>query len=219
MSDLKDDFWDIEKLLPKKKNTLSPFSTQGKTVEFTVSGEEPVSSDKNKITLVDSQDEKVSETYTLENSFIKSVTVTKFPDKYDFYGNFRKAALLYYDFKTRECDFVAYYSYMPQYSQLNSQQKNFYFYWRDSVRRKKYIKTDYSYFYLYIYEILNLPDKIPKSLAKVAGLQLIKVSWGIPLSKSAFKTLRAIPALGGSRIRRSFSPFSFAKTAGNFSST
>ena len=55
MSDIKDDFWDIEKLLPKKKNTLSSFSTKGKTVEFTVSGEESVSDEKNSIKLLESQ--------------------------------------------------------------------------------------------------------------------------------------------------------------------
>ena len=161
MSDIKDDFWDIEKLLPKKKSTLSSFSTRAQTVDFTVNGEEARTSEQNKITLLDSQNEAKIETYEVENSFIKSVTITRFPDKYDFYGNFRKAALLYYDFKTPECDFAPFYSYMPQYSQLNSQQKGFYFFWRDCVRKKKYIKTDYSYFYLYVYEILNLPDKIP----------------------------------------------------------
>ena len=161
MSDIKDDFWDIEKLLPKKKSTLSSFSTRAQTVDFTVNGEKARTSEQNKITLLDSQSEAKIETYEVENSFIKSVTITRFPDKYDFYGNFRKAALLYYDFKTPECDFAPFYSYMPQYSQLNSQQKGFYFFWRDCVRKKKYIKTDYSYFYLYVYEILNLPDKIP----------------------------------------------------------
>ena len=62
---------------------------------------------------------------------------------------------------------------MPQYSQFNSQQKAFYFYWRDCVRRKKYIKTDYSYFYLYVYEILNLPDKISPE----EGLEILTGIW------------------------------------------
>ncbi len=161
MSDIKDDYWDIEKLLPRKKKSLASFSSKEKTVEFTVNGEESRASAQNKITLFDSKSETQTETYNIENGFIKRVTITRFPDKYDFYGNFRKAALLYYDFKTSKSDFVPFYSYMPQYSQLNSQQKSFYFYWRDSVRKKNYIKTDYSYFYLYVYEILNLPDKIP----------------------------------------------------------
>ena len=97
----------------------------------------------------------------------------QYKDKYDFYGNFRKSALLYYDVKTNKCDFTPFFSYMPQYSQLNSQQKNYYFYWRELVRREKYIKTDYSYFYLFVYEILNLPDIIPANV----GLKILIKIW------------------------------------------
>ena len=121
MSDVKDDFWDIEKLLPKKRSALTSFSTKARTVEFTVSGDESQKNGQNKITLPNSSGEVQTETYKLEKGFIKSVTITRFPDKYDFYGNFRKAALLYYDFKTPESDFAPFYSYMPQYSQLSSQ--------------------------------------------------------------------------------------------------
>lgn len=157
----RDDFWDIEKLLPKKKSTLSPFSTKEKTLEFTVPGTENKTNANNHLTeAAYTREESGSVTYTYGEGFIRSVTIKRFVDKYDFYGNFRKAALVYYDFKTSKCEFVPFFSYMPQYSQFNPQQKNFYFYWRDCVRRGKYIKTDYSYFYLYIYEILNLPDKI-----------------------------------------------------------
>ena len=34
MSDIKDDFWDIEKLLPKKKSTVTSFSTKAKTNDY-----------------------------------------------------------------------------------------------------------------------------------------------------------------------------------------
>ena len=49
---------------------------------------------------------------------------------------------------------------MPQYSQLNKAQKAYYFYWRSEMRQGRFIKTDYSYLYLYVYEIINLPDVI-----------------------------------------------------------
>ena len=174
MSDKRDDFWDIEKLIPKKKNNLQPFSTKEKTVDFFIAGESAAEKENNKLTVTENtRDAKESVTYKYESGFVRSVTIKRFVDKYDFYGNFRKAALVYYDFKTSKCDFVPFYSYMPQYSQLNSQQKNFYFYWRDSVRRKKYIKTDYSYLYLYVYEILNLPDKISVD----EGLSLLISLW------------------------------------------
>ncbi|MBE6643979.1 MAG: hypothetical protein E7612_01210 [Ruminococcaceae bacterium] len=172
MSKEKDDFWDIEKLLPKKRKIVSSFSSSPKSVEYTLGDKEEQKED-NRLTVFDSKDESNVRTYNYDRWIIKSVTVTGFQDKYDFYGNFRKAALVYYDFKTSKCEFVHFYSYMPQYSQFNSEQKRFYFYWRDCVRRKKYIKTDYSYVLLYIYEILNLPDKIPAE----AGVEILIDIW------------------------------------------
>ncbi len=175
MSIDRDDFWDIDKLIPKRKNSISTFSTKEKTVEHNISSlDESKDVESTKLTLSGADESISNETvYTFSEGLLRSVKIKRFVDKYDFYGNFRKAALVYYDFKTAKCDFVPFYSYMPQYSQFNSQQKNFYFYWRDCVRRKKYIKTDYSYFYLYIYEILNLPDKISAS----DGLDLLIELW------------------------------------------
>lgn len=173
----RDDFWDISKLIPKKKNTASPFSTKEKTVDYTVPGEVDNNGDNTdnstKLTALSAREEDGSVVHTYSGGFIRSVTITRFVDKYDFYGNFRKAALIYYDYKTDKCEFAPFYSYMPQYSQLNSQQKNYYFYWRDSVRRGKYIKTDYSYLYLYVYEILNLPDKISAE----KGIEILTSLW------------------------------------------
>ena len=160
MSDKRDDFWDLSKLVPKKKAVVASFSAREKTALVDVAGEEPKKSEETKLTVSAPTSAEPPVTRSYNNGFIKSVTITRLIDKFDFYGNFRKAALLYFDFKTPKCEFATFYSYMPQYSQFNTAQKNFYFYWRDCVRNKKYIKTDYSYFYLYVYEILNLPDKI-----------------------------------------------------------
>ncbi len=175
-NDDRDGFWDIEKLLPRKKDVpMRPFSTKEKLTELTVSADAPTDKgyDRRLTFIPDADSEAKTLTYTLNGGFIRSVTITRFVDKYDFYGNFRKAALLYYEFKTPKCDFVPFYSYMPQYSQFNSAQKSFYFYFRDCVRRRKYIKTDYSYLYLYVYEILNLPDKISRD----EGLELLIDLW------------------------------------------
>ena len=62
---------------------------------------------------------------------------------------------------------------MPQYSQLNPQQKSYYFYWRDEFRRGRHIKCDYSYLYLFAYEILNLPDMIEPH----EGVKLLCRAW------------------------------------------
>lgn len=171
--DEKDGFWDIEKLLPKKKSTLSPFSTKEKTVEHIIDGDVSENNGSGKLTLFDFREQKEEVRSVMQSGLIKKVMIKRFVDKYDFYGNFRKAALIYYDFKTPKSDFVPFYSYQPQYSQLNSEQKNFYFYWRDCVRRGKYIKTDYSYLYLYVYEILNLPEKTPAN----EGVKILAALW------------------------------------------
>jgi len=160
----RDDFWDIEKLVPKKKSALRPFVTRPIAVDYSVGGEAPDSgAERRRLTVEPSDDNfRVEErSYTPDGAgLLRKITIRRFADRYDFYGNFRKAALIYYDYKTEKCDFAPYYSYMPQYSQLTSAQKSYYFYWRDMARRGKYIKSDYSYVYLYVYEILNLPDRI-----------------------------------------------------------
>ena len=164
----KDSFWDIDKLVPKKSHTLAGFSTKEKTVDYIIEGEGGSDfSEDRRLTLSNmATTEARGETvYSYERGLIRKVYVKHTPDKYDFHANFIKAALLYYDFKAPMCDFASFYSYMPQYTQLTSPQKSYYFYWRSMVRMGKYIKTDYSYFYLYVYEILNLPDKMPKTEA------------------------------------------------------
>ena len=171
----RDDFWDIDKLIPQRKRKVEPFATQIKVADYSVNGQ--ADSDKADRTLFFggmSFGECESTTYTPQkNSLIKRVTIRRFVDKYDFYGSFRKAALLYYEYKTPPCEFTPYYSYLPQYNQLTATQKNYYFYWRDMLRRGKYIKCDYSYLYLFVYEILNLPDKIPPE----KGVKLLSEIW------------------------------------------
>ena len=165
MSDIdRDDFWDIDKLVPKKTAPLTTFSTKEKLVEVEIGLTESeangaaASDEERKLTaphtVPGNPELKEDVVYCPKSGLLKRVSVRHTPDKYDFHSNFVKAAELYFDFKTAPCDFVSYYSYMPQYTQLNQAQRNYYFYWRSMVRRKKYIKTDYSYLYLYVYEII-----------------------------------------------------------------
>ena len=171
-----DSFWDIKKLVPAKKSTAIPsFSTKEKTVSHTVSGDFDVDSERRKLTLSEKLVEGAlpDKIYLREGGLIRSVTVKHVPDKFDFHANFKKAAELYFDFVGAEAPFAPFYSFMPQYTQLSQPQKNFYFYWRTMLRRGKYIKTDYSYFYLYVYEILNLPELIEPQ----KGIKLLVDAW------------------------------------------
>lgn len=175
-----DDYWDIEKLVPRRRSRLSPFATTSPTATHTVpeSKQEPQArtEEERKISFDDMRGTKEEERVTYVPSgdgLIKEVTVTKFIDKYDFYDSFRKAALLYFDCPSTKCEFVQFFSYMPQYSHLTQAQRAYYLYWRSEVRQGRYIKSDYSYIYLYIYEILNLPDKIPPE----SGIKLLCDIW------------------------------------------
>ena len=172
----KDDFWDIEKLVPKKKPVMHQFSSAPAVKEHRIDGVADKDTENRRLSFTGmSARERTEDTvYTPEGGgLIKRVTIKRYVDKYDFYGNFRKAALIYYDYKTPKCDFAPFYSYMPQYSQFNMAQKNYYFYWRSELRRGKYIKSDYSYIYLYVYEILNLPDMVPPE----EGIKLLCRLW------------------------------------------
>lgn len=175
-----DSFWDLGKIVPKKHAPLKQFSTEARVVDYCVKAEEQDNTDESKATekkltsvsLAPSVTQECTQTYD-GKGLIRRVTLKKINEKYDFHAGFVKAAELYFDYYTHECDFAKLYSYMPQYSQLNKSQKDYYFYWRYQVRRKNYIRTDYSYLYLYVYEIINLPEKIlPKE-----GIELLIDVW------------------------------------------
>ena len=168
-----DDFWDIDKLIPEKYrststkgqiNAPSRFSPERVTADVNIDGNKDHNdtADERKLSFTEPSNSYEEEIYVPEGStLIKTVKIRNYRDRYDFYDSFRKAALVYYDYSVPKCDYVSFYSYMPQYSQLNKEQKNYYFFWRNEMRKGRFIKTDYSYLYLYVYEILNLPDKIP----------------------------------------------------------
>ena len=181
----KDSFWDLEKLIPKKKSaTLSQFASKPAVKDYFAelpNDEKETSTpllkaeEQRKLNLDAIKNAELGEetVYYPENTLIKSITVRKYKEKYDFYDSFRKAAILYFDCPGEKCDFAQFYSYMPQYSQLTKPQKSYYFYWRQEMRQGRFIRTDYSYLYLYVYEIINLPDVIEPE----KGIKLLCRLW------------------------------------------
>ncbi len=112
--------------------------------------------------------------YEPERSLIKSVCVLRWPAKYQYFEKFIADAERYFNRTASPCEYVSFYAYMPQYSQMSAAQLQWYLYWRDNARHGNYLQTDYSYLFLYLYEIINLPARVPpeKGVRQICDLWL-----------------------------------------------
>lgn len=167
-----DDFWDIGRLIPPKpknasKPTISPAQTVPTDISIDISS---LSSERNEIEQrltvsqrTPSHVEKHSPVYAKYEKFsplIFHVKILNWKSTYNYYEFFcRQAAALYHKHGT-ECPEVHFFSYVAQYSQLNRRQLDWYLWWRECVRNGVYLKTDISYIYLLIFEIINLGNAI-----------------------------------------------------------
>lgn len=91
--------------------------------------------------------------------FVKNVQVFTWGAQRSFYERFRSDALRYRDMTGETAEHIPFFSYIPQYSQMNLYQSRFYLYFRDKAKAGEYIYADLSYILLYIYEIINLSDE------------------------------------------------------------
>ncbi len=163
-----DDFWDISSLTPKKTfssphhkdvNTVDVLSHPVRTeqtaayapedtvIHRVISPEKPSSEDESFT---------ACEQYSCTESLIHTVTLKKWQCSYHFYDEFLQDAVRYQSVVGIEAPYTAFFSYVPQYNQLSEKQMAFYLWWRENCRRGEFIKTDYSYLLLYIFELINL---------------------------------------------------------------
>lgn len=162
-----DDFWNIGDMIPRRseRKAASSFPSP-QAVEVSV--ENTLPEDEFKVPfrrpapIPVAKERKIRE-YSPESGFIKHVKILPWPTDFGFYTKFRRDALRYFEKSYPKCEYVYFFSYMPQYEQMSTAQLAYYFYFRSEVRQGRYIKTDNSYLFLYVYEIINLPDKIPPS--------------------------------------------------------
>lgn len=197
-----DDFWSLDDLLPKKeKPTYSPKSCDTEAVDFEINGAAPepngeriperkyppiTATKKNK-----SFEEWLSERkkyeenrftygkvtvseYVPDNPLIKKVTVSSDPNAGRFSERFLRDALRLYD---SECEFngnIPFHSYYPQYSQMSAEQIACYIGFRTDARKGVFNKVDTAYIYLYLYEIINTPQKAPHPERAKSICDLIK---------------------------------------------
>ncbi|MBQ7320740.1 MAG: TerB N-terminal domain-containing protein [Clostridia bacterium] len=100
------------------------------------------------------------EEYTPEGSMLHRVRIYRWKTDYQYYEDFCRQAAALYGKCGEACAPAAFFSYVPQYSQMNRAQLAWYLYWRECMRRGEVIPTDYSYIMLYIFEIINLADTV-----------------------------------------------------------
>ena len=160
MKDERDDFWDLPEITPKKRqspnNTPAPSHTDAATVSFGNGLTSPKYVIPCKTDDINAKRSEVVLEYSSEDSLILHVKICKWPTDYSYYNRFLQDALKYYHAKCEDAEFVPFFSYLPQYNQMNIDQLRYYLYWRRQVSRGNYIKTDYSYIFLYCYELINL---------------------------------------------------------------
>lgn len=174
----KDSFWELDMLLPKKKSkpTMKPFASSIQTAEVVQSnttGQSTVREELRLTTPPASEGSEVEEYVPTANRLLLRVRITRRRSEYNFYGQFRRDAQKYLAQEGEACAFAPFFSYIPQYAQLGKEQLAYYFYWRSALRRGEYLQTEESYFYLYVYEVINLPDVIPPK----EGVVLLCKAW------------------------------------------
>lgn len=166
-----DAFWNISELVPQKEIRFSrPRSVE--SVEVTDSSK-AVSSIESTDTVIKryiptkgsselTKRPPLDEVgaYCPVNSLIHKVTIFKYRPTYAYYDSFLKDAVKWVDANGVEADFVPFFSYVPQYDQMNSAQLKYYLWFRQNIRNGVYIKTDFGYLFLYIFELLNLGDRL-----------------------------------------------------------
>lgn len=160
-----DAFWDIGRLIPKKENEHYPSRAKSlKLSEITIHGQPTVSEDSKTLHFVQknsvvpqAEPPQIYENFT---PFIRRVEILPWRSSYSYYEFFCKNALEYNEIRGKECERVPFFSYVAQYSQMSKEQLNWYFWWRENIRNCVYLETDISYIYLYLYEIINLGDKL-----------------------------------------------------------
>lgn len=160
-----DAFWDIEDLIPERPKKTVARREFADTAATEIELDAPTKNDGEKIpprTVPEKKSSRVLREYQ-GSGLISSVKILSWPTTFEFYTKFCKDAVRYFSLTHEPCEYVYFFSYTPQYEQMTVSQMSYYLYWRDEVRKENYLKTDINYLFLYIYEIINLPDKVPPS--------------------------------------------------------
>lgn len=167
MADIKDDFWDIDKLVPKKEKPRY-IQPRRDTEAVEITADPPAVTDEPPTFIyravppsrpAEKPEEPLFE-YSPKSPLISSVRVFGHHNNFNYYEQFCADALRIRELTPEPCEHVAYFSYVPQFVQLSPSQLRWYVYFRSCVMSGQYPKTDFSYILLLIFEIINLSDRV-----------------------------------------------------------
>ncbi len=96
--------------------------------------------------------------YEPDGVLLHRVRVFGWRANYHYFDQFAKDAVQYAAMEApAEARRESFFSYFPQYVQLNRRRAAWYLWWRERVRAGEYPDTDYAYVLLYLFELINLP--------------------------------------------------------------
>ena len=175
MSNQKDDFWDIAALLPKKSKKPSN-SSYGEVVLPEIKEPQKVESSTERthraLHTTQASDVNKKEYSSFDNPFLTRVCVTERKSHMRLFHGFKSDGAAWQSLRGTPCPYAPFFSFVPQYEQLNAAQKAYYLYFREEANSGNFLDAGQSYVLLYIFEILNLPEFIPP---KIGILRLAKV--------------------------------------------
>ncbi|MBQ9416609.1 MAG: TerB N-terminal domain-containing protein [Clostridia bacterium] len=170
-----DDFWDLDALLGPKKKSVQKERIPGADVSCvdveadapaSPNGQGIVPSDKARDSVLspfkkEQKPERPLYAYEPDLLLVSRVEIYPWKGVADYYDAFFEDAIRYMRVKGEPCEKVYFFSFYPQYVQMNKEQFHFYFWWREQTRQEKYLATEYSYLLLYLHELISLSVKIP----------------------------------------------------------
>ncbi len=162
-----DAFWDIDALIPPRRAPRYVHDTEAVDITVEPSGVSrstasspvpPRTEEPERHFIPPHQPDAVEadDLYEPTDSLIRQVRVYRQKSAYRYYDDFVRDAVRLLSVKGVECPHVPFFSYVPQYSQMNRAQLEWYLWWRECFRRGEILTADYSYLLLYAYEIINL---------------------------------------------------------------
>ena len=169
MKDPRDEFWDLAALIPPRSKMPpreEPIDLPLSSVTVTPHEAEKEKSERStrlnfSFTLGDAEPVYI---YTPDNRLLKEVGVYRRASRHAVFNGFRTEGAALLKERGSACEYVPFFSYIPQYNQLTEAQKAYYLYFRDEANAGRFLDAGQSYVLLYIYEIINLPEYIPPKI-------------------------------------------------------